>query len=213
MNCSISQNLPTYELDTIEAYLDNKSIPELEIIYENLNIPDDAEPSQLEIAVGQILLHQIQNYLPQWACLNNNGSYNKARKKLDRPEEADPLTLNPQLLLCINWADSGPGFSWPEEYYITKIPGFEKYIVTASRDSPDAWGCTDHAIGFCDSDTPIQKAASKIVIDYWSKQAKEWDQARWAHLFKEGLISSNEAESWADKVWCEPEEEGEDEEF
>jgi len=44
------------------------------------------------------------------------------------------LPFNPQLLFGINWATSGPGFEWPEDYRVTYIPGLEKYIFTASRD-------------------------------------------------------------------------------
>jgi hypothetical protein len=77
-------------------------------------------------------------------------------------------------LLCINWADSGPGFSWPEAYHITRIPGFDQHIVTASRDSPDAWGCTDHAIGFCDANVPFKEAASEIIIKGTSINSPEF---------------------------------------
>ena len=44
------------------------------------------------------------------------------------------LRFNPKLLFSINWATSGPGFEWPEAYYVTYIPGLEKYVFTASRD-------------------------------------------------------------------------------
>ena len=53
------------------------------------------------------------------------------------------LNLEPELLFCVNWADSAPGISWPEAYYVTFIPGLDHYVVTASRDSRDLFGCTD----------------------------------------------------------------------
>ena len=207
-------HISIYELDAIEAYLQGREPSDLGDLYEDLDVPDEAEPSQLEIAVAQILLHGSQKRLPQWGCVNGDGKVVQGRKNLQRPQGAEPITLHPQLLLSINWADSGPGFSWPEAYHITKIPGFDQYIVTASRDSPDAWGCTDHAIGFCDANVRIKDAASEIIIRYWLKQAGGWDQARWAYLFDEGLISGKEADSWADEVWGDPEElSPEEEEF
>ena len=49
---------------------------------------------------------------------------------------------------------------------------------------------------------------------YWLKQSGGWDQARWAYLFDEGLISGKEADSWANEVWGDPEElSPEEEEF
>lgn len=207
-------HISSYELDAVEAYLQGREPSDLGDLYEDLEVPDEAEPSQLEIAVAQILLHGSQKRLPQWGCVTGDGKVVQGRKNLQRPQGAEQITLHPQLLLCINWADSGPGFSWPEAYHITKIPGFDQYIVTASRDSPDAWGCTDHAIGFCDANVRIKDAASEIIIRYWLKQAGGWDQARWAYLFDEGLISGKEADSWADEVWGDPEElSPEEEEF
>ena len=210
MSNPIALLVPTFELDAIEAYLAGKEPPFLERLFEALDIPDDAQTSQLEIAVAQILLHRSQGGLPQWGCVSKDGKVVRGREKLKRPKDAEPLTLHPQLLLCINWADSGPGVSWPESYHITRIPGLDQYIVTASRDSTDAWGCTNHAIGFCDANVPIKKAAREIITNYWSKQAGDWDQARWAYLLDEGLISRNEANSWADEIWPETEEESDD---
>ena len=207
-------HISIYELDAIEAYLQGREPSDLGDLYEDLDVADEAEPSQLEIAVAQILLHGSQKRLPQWGCVNGDGKVVQGRKNLQRPQGAEPITLHPQLLLCVNWADSGPGFSWPEAYHITRIPGFDKYIFTASRDSPDAWGCTDHAIGFCDANVRIKDAASEIIIRYWLKQASGWDQARWAYIFDEGLISGKEADAWADEVWGDPEElSPEEEEF
>ena len=207
-------HISTYELDAIEAYLQGREPSDLGDLYEDLGVPDEAEPSQLEIAVAQILLHGSQKRLPQWGCVTGDGKVVQGRKNLQRPQGAEPITLHLQLLLCVNWADSGPGFSWPEAYHITRIPGFDQHIFTASRDSPDAWGCTDHAIGFCDANVPIKEAASEIIIKFWLKQAGGWDQAPWAYLFDEGLISGKEADSWADEVWGDPEElSPEEEEF
>jgi hypothetical protein len=76
-----------------------------------------------------------------------------------------------------------------------------EYVVTAFRDSPDAWGCTDYAIGFCAADVDIKVAARNIVTAYWKIQLDGWGQNRWTYLFDEGLIDATEAEAWAEEVW------------
>jgi len=38
---------------------------------------------------------------------------------------------------CINWADSGPGYSWPESYYVTYIE------VEAERWAEEVWGADE----------------------------------------------------------------------
>jgi len=74
--------------------------------------------------------------------------------------------LIPQYLLTINWADSGPGFSWPVAYHVTWVPICDEYVVTQSADSPDAFGYCDFAIGyFLKTDDFVTAAANEIKGD------------------------------------------------
>jgi hypothetical protein len=63
----------------------------------------------------------------------SGGTVNLNRKEYKRHKDAR-LAFNPQLVCTINWADSGPGFSWPESYHVTYLPGFDKFVITASTD-------------------------------------------------------------------------------
>lgn len=74
---------------------------------------------------------------------------------------------------------------------------------SCDSDGPDAWGCSDHAIGVADGSLSPADAAKEIIIDFWRKQVNAWDQPRWAYLFAQGLIDTNTANAWADEVWCE----------
>ncbi len=38
----------------------------------------------------------------------------------------------------------------------------------------------------------------------------DYDQQRWNMFFEAGLVSRSVAMSWADEVWCEPEQDDED---
>jgi len=128
------------------------------------------------------------------------------RKEHKRHKDAR-LAFNPQLICTINWADSGPGFSWPESYHVTYLPGFDKFVVTASRDGPDAWGCADHAIGVANGSLSPVDAAKEVVTEFWRMQLNSWEQPRWAYLFDEGLIDTKTSDAWADEVWCQQNEE------
>ena len=135
------------------------------------------------------------------------------RKEIQRHPQAVRLTLDPQLVCCINWADSGPGYSWPESYHVTYIPGLEKFIVTSSRDGADAFGCADHALGWGSAAEGELLVAKRIIQGFWEHQRNEWDQERWAYLFDEGLINKTTANSWAEAVWPQdntPHEESDD---
>ena len=85
-----------------------------------------------------LIARNIQGTLPQWASVRGERVYLN-RKEHKRHKDAR-LTFNPQLVCTVNWADSGPGFSWPESYHVTYLPGFDTFVITASRDGPDAWG-------------------------------------------------------------------------
>src|SRR5262249_33352254 len=150
--------------------------------------------------VAQILLHQVQDSLPQWAAVRSDGELLLNRKR-HRRHKNGLLPFHPQRLFSINWATSGPGYEWPEEYHVTYLPGFEKYVFTASRDGDDAFGCADHAIGVAERDADIHAAARRIITAYWHTQADRWDQARWEYAFNEGLIDGQTAVAWADEVW------------
>ena len=115
-------------------------------------------------AVARLLLSEIQDRLPQWAAFHNNGHVDWVRKRSPtRKAKAEPL---PRFLFDINWADSGPGFSWPEAYYCTHLPGFDRYVVSASQDSPDVHGYTDEAIGHFGLTEELHEACRQIIIGW-----------------------------------------------
>ena len=202
--------IPQIELDLIEAYLINEPAAAFDSYFSENNIPLDAMASALQIAVARVLLNPIQASLPQWAAVRESGEVLLNRKEIQRHPQAVRLTLEPQLVCCINWADSGPGYSWPESYHVTYIPGLERFIVTASRDGADAFGCADHALGWGSAAEGELLVAKRIIQGFWEHQRNEWDQERWAYLFDEGLINETTANSWAEEVW--PQDNAPDEE-
>ena len=193
--------IPQIELDLIEAYLSNEPAAAFDSYFSENNIPLDAMASPLQIAVARVLLNPIQASLPQWAAVRESGEVLLNRKEIQRHPQAVRLTLEPQLVCCINWADSGPGYSWPESYHVTYIPGLEKFIVTSSRDGADAFGCADHALGWGSAAEGELLVAKRIIQGFWEHQRNEWDQERWAYLFDDGLIDSATADAWAEEIW------------
>jgi hypothetical protein len=204
MTATILKLLPDDEILVLESYISDMPTYHLDArldeIFETLGIPEESSPERIAVAVAQIILNPIQHTLPNFAICNADHSVTLCRTPHNRHKDAR-LNFHPQQVCTINWADSGPGYSWPEAYHVTYLPGFNKYIVTASRDGTDVWGCVDHAIGIVDGGvTPI--AAAKVsILDYWGKQVYDWNQDRWAYLFDEGLIDIATANTWADEVW------------
>ena len=192
--------LPADELELLKGYVEGTPEPEeFDAIYRALDVPVTNDVPRRAIAVAQIILHEIQGTLPQWASVGSDGvCLNRAKHR--RHKDAR-LVFNPRLVCTINWADSGPGFSWPESYHVTFMPGLNKFIVTSSRDGDDAWGCSDHAIGVADGSLNPTEAAKDVIVNFWRSQFRGWGQERWAYLFDEGLVDNKVAKAWADEVW------------
>lgn len=95
-------------------------------------------------AVARLALSRIQKDLPQWASCGG-GEILLGRDI--HPHHVRKMELRPHHLFSINWADSAPGISWPEVYHLTLLSGFNRYVITASADSDDAYGVTDFALG------------------------------------------------------------------
>ena len=70
MTATIVRLLPADEQALLKAYVEGASEPaEAAAIYDTLEVPAGATPPRLAIAVAQILLHDIQGTLPQWASV------------------------------------------------------------------------------------------------------------------------------------------------
>lgn len=170
-------------------------------ILDQWNIPVEIpEYRRIDAAVAQILLERIQDRLPNWTAAVGD-RFVVARPILERRARRK-VELWPRHLLTINWADSGPGFSWPVAYKATYVPGFDHTIVTASADCPEAFGgVCDLAIGAFGWETSILDGSRRVIMSDWRYQRREHEQQRWAYLFDTGIVGKAEAEAWADVVW------------
>ena len=214
MTATIVPLIADTDLRILRAYLAGTPDPSLEAVFDAMAISQDAAFPRLDVAVAQVLLAAGEATLPQWGMVDADGEVVLGRQAFERAEPGGPLRFHGRLVCCINWADSAPGFSWPESYHVFRVPGFDRYVVTASRDSSDACGCTDNAIGHCAADIPAEEAAKSIITAFWRMQRDSWEQERWAYLFDTGLIDTDEAARWADEVWPpEVEEEEEDDDM
>jgi hypothetical protein len=162
----------------------------------------------IDAVVAFIVLENAEKRLPGWSALRADGSFVCARAYRDDQKAPNRnVLLQSRQLFTINWADSGPGFSWPVAYYITWLPRYDRFVITASADCPDGFGYCDFAIGAFGSNTPVKEGARRVVCGDWHDQWSAWEQQRWAYLFNTGLISHEEANAWREEVWpIEPDE-------
>jgi hypothetical protein len=176
----------------------NKSITPTQPDFAAFFALDDHAPEQdldLRNTVATWLLAPTQESVPQCGVFHD-GELELTRKPLPRSRRT--VVPLPQHLFMINWADSAPRISWPEDYHVTCVPEFERMVVTASMDSPDVWGVTDIAIGSFPVGEDLERGAGRVIRAWWSI-AEGHDG--WAYVWREGLISAETAEAWRDTVW------------
>ena len=151
-------------------------------------------PSELDAAVAEILLQSLRDELPQWAIVQHD------QLVLGR-KRTTPLVspFQPVHLFTINWANSGPGFSWPVAYHATMVVDFRRTVVTASADSEELYGFTDFAIGRFSADEDLLQGTHKVIVGHWSQAARD-GQSRWEQLFETGHVDADVAFVWADEV-------------
>jgi hypothetical protein len=157
--------------------------------------------SWVEAAVATILLRSIEHRLPNWGTWSPETGVMLARKRRPR-KDSRRLHLVPQRLFTINWATSAPGYSWPQQYNLTWVPLYERYVVTVSADSPEGLcGYPDLALGSFGAAGDLEDCVHQIIVSNWRAQVSEWDQEQWEDVLETGLISTETLMKWAGEVW------------
>lgn len=167
----------------------------------DLDSPDFPGDAPLANAVARICLNAIQARLPDWTGVTRDGRLVSERTR--EPPRLASVVLLPRLLLAVNWADSGPGFSWPESYHATFLPRFRRYIVTASVDCVETWGATDFAIGFVRQREELLRGCGREIRRWWRYQRQLGDQPPWAYLLDPGIVGEDTAHAWRSRTWGE----------
>jgi hypothetical protein len=101
MTADIVRLLPADEHDLLKYYVEGACPPDdVDAFYHTLEVPNNATPPRLAIAVAQILLHYVQGTLSQWALvrgdkvfLNRKDCMRQFRAAWDR-FSADPTRLS-----------------------------------------------------------------------------------------------------------------------
>lgn len=168
-------------------------------IRRDLRSPDFPGDAPLANAVARICLDAIQSRLPSSIGVTSRGELVGERT----PEPARPtlVVALPRLLLAIDWADSRPGFSWPETYHATYLPQFRRHVITASLDCAETWGATDLAIGVVHAQQDFLRGCGRVICSWWRHQRTLGDQPPWATVLDTGLVGLDTAHAWRVRTW------------
>jgi hypothetical protein len=201
---SIEEHVVLAEYLGVDPVVTSPTPPDCEEALARMGFEVDTEYGRPSAAVAATLLNSIDGQLPNW-CAGHEGpdgetEFQFAREH--RPRRDSKLHLIPQFLAYINWADSGPGFSWPAAYHATWVPLYEVWVVTVSYDTPEVVGYASVAIGWFDGTGEMAQRALQVIRDDWTWQLNTVGVYRWAEVWDPGLFSIEQLESVADEVWA-----------
>lgn len=149
-------------------------------------------------ALARMVLSGVEDTLPVFISVNRGVTIVTRKKRAPRSPSVRAV---PIFLLEVNWADSAPGISWPEAYHVGWLPGFDCWVLTSSRDTPELDGYCDRVLcHFDQSDDPVAEAGSRILA-YWQRLKNAYGQARWVRLLNTGRIAQSDAARMAGTVW------------
>jgi hypothetical protein len=150
---------------------------------------------------ARIALATIQHRLPQWGSFTPGQGVTYSRTLRLFPVRK--VNSQPLFLFSVNWADSGPGISWPESYHVTWIPYYDKFLVTASSDSKDLFGFEDLSLGWFTGSSKKGADFGKIrarILSFWQEHS-DYEFEAWEGLSKTGAIKESTVLAWRSRVW------------
>ena len=125
----------------------------------------------IDNAVARIALAPVRKNLPTWGGLGKDGAFHSRQSENESILPERGYRSDPVHVLSINWASSGPSYSWPLKYYISWIPYYERYVVTVSYDSPEVEGYLDLAIGDLSEGASVEKELKSVIVRHWDRDS------------------------------------------
>ena len=150
----------------------------------------------IDNAVARIALAPVRKNLPTWGGLGKDGAFHSRQSENESILPERGYRSDPVHVLSINWASSGPSYSWPLKYYISWIPHYERYVVTVSYDSPEVEGYLDLAIGDLSEGASVEKELKSVIVRHWDGYAMYLQG--WEGVIDSGIVKDPWA--WREEV-------------
>ena len=150
----------------------------------------------IDNAVARIALAPVRKNLPTWGGLGKDGAFHSRQSENESILPERGYRSDPVHVLSINWASSGPSYSWPLKYYISWIPYYERYVVTVSYDSPEVEGYLDLAIGDLSEGASVEKDLKSVILRHWDRDSMYLQG--WEGVIDPGIVKDPWA--WREEV-------------
>lgn len=111
------------------------------------------------------------------------------------------IDLFPLYLFGVDWGGDTDFERFPEYYYLTWFPEFDRYVVTASVSNKNTYGVSDFAIGWDSASNKRIDLCHQIINTYWEDVHKPFNGDGWGKVLSTGLIPEQLALDWKDEIW------------
>ena len=159
------------------------------------------EHDRINNAVARLVLSAVSERLPRFLVVGQDGVIESARPRSKTRRTGGTVASLPVFLFKINWATSGPGFSWEELYHVGYIAEYDVYIVTASQDSDDVFGFCDTCIGYFYETQDFVADALDVVSEWWAGKVAEYGAYEYERLTELGSATLEQVLSITKQVW------------
>lgn len=148
-------------------------------------------------AVAHILQGAPDRWLPRWQASYGPGLSTPVEAAISESPSRDQA-LRPQHLLTASWRSGHNGNPASISYYLTWVPGYDRYVV--SRAVSDTRQTGDTALGYFGIDVPLLEGLRELLLADWAQLADD-GVARWSAIRSTGQLTFRIIDSWADLVW------------
>jgi hypothetical protein len=150
-----------------------------------------------DAAVAHILQGAPDRWLPGWEATFGSPCAAEARPT---PTESPGRhqALRPRHLLTASWPGRHVGRPSSISYYLTWVPGYDRYVVSRAVSGTAATG--DAALGHFGTDVPRLEGLRDILVAGWAQLAHE-GAGRWSSIRSTGQLTFQLIEAWADLIW------------
>jgi hypothetical protein len=161
---------------------------------------DPKQYDRLDAAVGQILLRDIVGRLPRLNNWRGCRGRSSARAEKHRSKSGS-LHFAPQHLFTIVWPSQTLALTGPVAYFRVWVPGFNRFVVTASEPTDGPHGYCDFALGSFANVPEWQGLAGQIIHSDWLTQFGFWWCKHRAEVSASGIVSVELADQLAERAW------------
>lgn len=155
-------------------------------------------------AVARLALSRLEILGQGWGDGHGSNQGRSVTSFRDGYDGFCDIDLYPLYLFGVDWALPTDLDCFPEYYYLTWFPEFDRYVVTASVNTKETYGVSDFAIGWDSASNKRIELCQDVIRSYWDDVHKPFNGFGWGSVISTGLVPEHLAQEWKLATWPSP---------